>query len=196
MGSYQAHPTAHVENNSKIGDSTRIWHFSHIRENSEIGKNCNLGKGVYIDTNVKIGNNVKIQNNVSVYMGVEVEDDVFLGPHVAFTNDLYPRAFNNNWKIVRTKVKKGASIGANSTVVCGITVGNYAMIGSGSVVTKDVPDYALVYGNPARLHGFVCTCGKKLENIVEKTEKLVKYRCSNCNAIIEIKKEDHDLLGG
>jgi len=190
MKEYYIHDSSYVEKDVKIGKNTRVWHFVHIRENSEIGENCNIGKGVYIDTHVKIGNNVKIQNNVSIYHGVEIEDEVFLGPHMVFTNDLYPRAFNANWEITKTTVKKGASIGANSTIVCGSTIGNYAMIGSGSVVTKNVPDHALVYGNPAKLNGFVCICGKKLTNIMEKTKDSVIYKCNGCNKTIEIKKED------
>jgi acetyltransferase-like isoleucine patch superfamily enzyme len=185
---YFVHPTAIVEEGAKIGENTRIWHFAHIRENAEIGKNCNIGKSVYIDKDVKIGNNVKIQNFVSIYKGVEIEDDVFIGPSVTFTNDLYPRAFI--WgedKIVKTKVKRGASIGANSTIICGITIGEYAMIGAGSVVTKDVPPFGLVYGNPARLKGYVCYCGKKLENILEEKDDEIVFKCS-CGKVVRIKK--------
>lgn len=161
------HPTAEVSEKAAIGDGTKIWNLAQVREHCTIGKNCVISKNVYVDIGVKIGSCVKIQNNVNVYHGVEIEDDVFLGPSMTFTNDLYPRAFNKDWKIVPTYVKKGASIGANVTVICGHTIGEYAMVGSGSVVTKDVADYALVAGNPAKQIGWVCKCGHKLdENFV------------------------------
>ena len=194
------HPTAIIEENVNIGSSTKIWHFSHIRSNAKIGQNCILGKNVYIDTNVKIGNNVKIQNNVSVYQGVTLEDGVFVGPHVCFTNDLLPRSVNpdgtlkssgssktKDWKIEETLVKCGASIGANSTILSGLTIGKFALVGAGSVVTKDIPDHGLVYGNPARLRGFVCKCGKKMD-IIKKEKNTSKYRCNFCNQEINLKK--------
>ncbi|MHA1912145.1 MAG: acyltransferase [Candidatus Kariarchaeaceae archaeon] len=156
------HPTAIVEDGAKIASGTMIWHFVHIRSGSEIGSNCIFGKGAYVDTGVKIGNNVKVQNLVSIYQGVEIEDDVFVGPHVCFTNDLVPRAVNIDWQIVETLIKKGVSIGANSTIVCGTVLGEYSMIGAGSVVTKDVPPHALVFGNPAKVKGYVCFCGEKI----------------------------------
>ena len=156
---------------AKIGDGTKIWNLAQIREDCEIGENCIISKNVYIDTKVVIGNRVKIQNNVNIYHGVIVEDDVFLGPSMTFTNDFYPRAFNSDWKITKTYIKKGASIGANATIVCGNTIGEFAMIGSGSVVTKDVPAYALVAGNPAKQIGWVCQCGHKLD---------VDYICPEC----------------
>lgn len=160
---YSKHPTAEISDKAEIGKNTKIWHYVQIRENVHIGENCILGKGVYVDFGVKIGNNVKIQNGVDVFHGVTIEDGVFVGPHVCFTNDKNPRAIdehgelkgNDDWKVEETVVKKGASIGANSTILPGITIGEYAMIGSGSVVTKDVPDNCLVYGNPARIHGSV-----------------------------------------
>ena len=190
---YFAHPTAVVENDADIGEGTKIWHFSHIREKAKIGKNCNIGKGVYIDTDVVIGDNVKVQNFVSIYKGVKIEDNVFIGPSVTFTNDLYPRAFIwNKEKIMPTLVKKGASIGANSTILCGITIGEYAMIGAGSVVTKNVPPFALVYGNPARLKGYVCYCGKKLEKwckIADTGEKLI-FECFSCGTKIKLDRSD------
>ena len=157
------HPTAEVSDKAKIGDGTKIWNLAQVRENTSIGKNCIISKNVYIDTGVVIGNNVKVQNNVNVYHGVTVEDDVFLGPSMTFTNDLYPRAFNEDWEITETVVKKGASLGANVTVVCGVTICEYAMAGSGSVITKDVPSHALVVGNPAKQIGWVCRCGHKLD---------------------------------
>jgi len=189
MAEYYVHPTAIVEGDVKIGKNTRIWHFVHVRRGARIGENCNIGKGVYIDKDVEIGNNVKIQNFVSVYHGVKIEDDVFIGPHATFTNDLYPRSFNEDWELVPTLVKKGASIGANATIVCGIVIGEYAMIGAGAVVTKDVPPFGLVYGNPARLKGFVCYCGRKLSEIVKETESEVIFRCSHCGKEVAIKRE-------
>lgn len=157
------HPTAEVSNTAKVGDGTKVWNLVQIREEAEIGNDCIISKNVYIDTKVKIGSRVKIQNNVNVYHGVEIEDDVFLGPSMTFTNDMFPRSFNVEWKIINTLVQRGASIGANATIVCGNTIGEYAMVGSGSVVIKDVPKQALVVGNPARQIGWVCICGNKLD---------------------------------
>lgn len=157
------HPSSHVSDDADIGEGTKIWINSQIREGASIGKNCIISKDTYIDTNVGVGNNVKIQNGVSVYHGVTIEDDVFVGPNAAFTNDFYPRAFMPDWEITPTYVKKGASIGANATIVCGNTLGEYCMIGSGSVVTHDIPPYALAVGNPARVIGKVCRCGSKLQ---------------------------------
>lgn len=147
---YFVHNTAEVNEKAKIGKNTKIWNLAQVRENAEIGENCIISKNVYIDENVRIGNNCKIQNNVNVYHGVIIEDDVFCGPSMTFTNDLFPRAFNKDWKITNTVVKRGASIGANATIVCGVTIGEYAMVGAGSVVTKDVEPYTLVAGNPAK----------------------------------------------
>jgi len=143
------HPTAHVAPDSRIGDGTKIWINVQIRENASIGDHCILSKDVYVDHGVSIGHRCKIQNSVSVYYGVEIGDDVFVGPNVSFTNDRVPRAFNTDWRITETRVKNGASLGANSTIVCGVTIGEYAMVAAGSVVTKDVPPYTLVMGNPA-----------------------------------------------
>ncbi|KOS66680.1 acetyltransferase [Lysinibacillus contaminans] len=156
------HATAEVSGDSKIGKGTNIWKGVQVRENAEIGENCNIGKDVYIDKNVKIGTSVKIQNGVSIFEGVQIEDDVFLGPHMTFTNDLFPRSFNRDWKKVETKVCKGASIGANATIICGNVIGEYAMVGAGAVVTTDVPNYALVVGNPSIIIGYVCKCGVKI----------------------------------
>lgn len=171
------HNTADVSAGANIGANTKIWNLAQVRENCIIGENCIISKNVYIDTGVVLGNNIKVQNNVNIYNGVTVEDDVFLGPSMTFTNDLYPRAFNTNWKITKTLVKKGASIGANATIVCGTVIGEYAMIGSGSTVTRDVPANALVVGNPARIIGYVCNCGMKLnkDNI-----------CPDCNKTYNI----------
>jgi UDP-2-acetamido-3-amino-2,3-dideoxy-glucuronate N-acetyltransferase len=160
---YFVHESSYVDEPCSIGKRTKIWHFSHAMKNCKIGADCNIGQNVVISPDVVIGNNVKIQNNVSVYTGCILEDDVFCGPSMVFTNVINPRshiARKNEYKT--TLVRRGASIGANSTVVCGITIGRYAFIGAGSVVTKDVPDYALIYGNPAALRGWVCNCGIKL----------------------------------
>ena len=154
--------TAHVSEQAVIGKGTKIWINSQIREDVVIGENCNISKDTYIDFSVHIGNRVKIQNGVSVYHGVTLEDDVFIGPNVAFTNDFYPRAFNGDYDVRETLVKRGASIGANATIVCGNTLGEYCMVGSGSVVTRDIPPFALVVGNPARQIGYVCKCGQRV----------------------------------
>lgn len=162
MGVY-IHPTAEVSEEAYLGNNTKVWNLAQVREHSHVGCDCIISKNVYIDTGVVIGNRVKIQNNVNVYHGVVVEDDVFLGPSMTFTNDMYPRAFIEDWKITETLVKRGASIGANVTVVCGTVIGEYAMIGSGSVVTKNVHSHALMVGNPARQIGWVCRCGNRLD---------------------------------
>lgn len=158
------HKSSIVDQPVKIGEGTKIWHFCHIMKGTKIGKNCNLGQNVFIGSDASIGNNVKIQNNVSVYDGVTLEDYVFCGPSMVFTNDPIPRSKypKEPNKFLPTLVKEGASIGANATVICGNTIGKHAFIGSGSVITNDIPDYALAYGNPARIHGWMCECGKKL----------------------------------
>lgn len=164
------HPSANVEDDASIGENTKVWHLCHIRRDARIGRDCVLGRGVFVDAGVQIGNAVKIQNYVSVFHGVTIEDGVFVGPHVCFTNDLFPRAVNpdmslkatDDWVLTETRIKAGAAIGANSTIVCGITIGRWAMIGSGSVVTKDVPDYALVVGNPGRIIGYVTASGQRV----------------------------------
>lgn len=166
------HDTANVSPDAQIGDNSKIWINSQIREGSSIGSNCILSKDTYIDHGVTIGNNVKVQNGVSIYSGVTIEDDVFIGPNAAFTNDLVPRAFNTDWTITPTLVKKGASIGANSTIICGNILGEYSMVGAGSVVTKNVPKYTLVVGNPAKILYKICKCGFK----IEKGET-----CNKCN---------------
>lgn len=163
MDGVYIHPTAEVSPQARVGTGTKIWNQAQIREDAAVGENCIISKNVYIDAGVLIGSGVKIQNNVNVYHGVTVEDDVFLGPSMTFTNDRFPRAFNNDFPVSETLVKRGASIGANATIRCGIVIGEYAMVGSGSVVTRDVPAYALVAGNPARQIGWVCKCGGKLD---------------------------------
>lgn len=161
---YFVHESSYVDENVKIGDGTKIWHFSHIMSNCEIGEKCNIGQNVVISPGVKLGNGVKIQNNVSVYTGVICEDDVFLGPSCVFTNVVNPRSFIERKTEYRdTIIGKGASIGANVTIVCGHNIGKYALVGAGAVVTKHIPDYALVVGNPARILGYVCKCGERLE---------------------------------
>ena len=163
MKNYFAHETAVLDEGCRIGDGTRIWHFTHVMAEAVVGKNCVLGQNVMVANHVTIGDNVKIQNNVSVYEGVTCEDNVFLGPSVVFTNVINPRAFIERKHEFRpTLVKKGASIGANATIVCGHTIGQYALVGAGAVVTHDVPDYALVTGNPARQTGWVSEYGCRL----------------------------------
>jgi len=159
-----AHETAVIDTGAIIGKGTKIWHFTHIMSKAVIGENCNIGQNVVVSPDVVLGNNVKVQNNVSIYTGVSCEDDVFLGPSMVFTNILNPRsAIVRKSEYKQTIVKKGASIGANSTIVCGITIGEYALIGAGAVVTKNVKPYALVIGNPARQTGWVSEYGHKLQ---------------------------------
>jgi len=157
------HESSYVDEPCLIGDHSKIWHFSHVMANCTIGEKCNIGQNVVISPHVVLGNNVKIQNNVSVYTGVVCEDDVFLGPSCVFTNVINPRSHvSRRDEYKTTLVKQGASIGANATIVCGNTIGRFALIGAGAVVTKDVPDYALIVGNPGRIAGWVCECGEKL----------------------------------
>ncbi|MBL7052303.1 MAG: N-acetyltransferase [Candidatus Marinimicrobia bacterium] len=175
MKDYFVHESSYVDNNVEIGKNTKIWHFSHIQTGAVIGQNCSLGQNVNIGQNVKIGNGVKIQNNVSIYEGVELEDFVFCGPSMVFTNVMEPRSKypqrGSNFYF-KTLVKEGASIGANATIVCGNTIGKHSFIGAGSVIIKDVVNYAMMVGNPARQIGWMCECGKKL------TKKL---KCDRCN---------------
>ena len=177
------HTTAEVSEKASIADGTSIWHQCQIRENAKIGEECILGRGVYIDAGVSIGNQVKIQNYVSIYHGVTIEDGVFIGPHVCFTNDMRPRAINpdgrlkaaDDWELSLTLIKRGASLGANSTIRCGTTIGEWSMVGAGSVVTRNVPAYGLVVGNPARLRGYVCPCGEKLQRRQSAGEEPIMY---------------------
>ena len=160
---YFVHESSYVDEGCEVGEGTKIWHFSHVMKGCTIGPKCNIGQNVVISPGVVLGEGVKIQNNVSVYTGVICEDGVFLGPSCVFTNVINPRAFiERKTEYRKTTVKKGASIGANATIVCGHDIGRYAFVGAGSVVTKDVPDYAMVYGSPARVRGYVCRCGEKL----------------------------------
>ncbi len=169
------HESSYIDESCEIGAGTKIWHFSHIMSGSKIGENCNIGQNVVISPNAVLGKNVKVQNNVSVYTGVICEDDVFLGPSCVFTNVINPRShINRKNEYKNTIVGKGASIGANATIICGNRIGKYAFVGAGSVVTRDVPDHALVTGNPARIKGWVCRCGEKLSFLN------VQAMCSSC----------------
>jgi UDP-2-acetamido-3-amino-2,3-dideoxy-glucuronate N-acetyltransferase len=174
--SASVHPTAIVEDGARIGARTRIWHRCHIREGSVIGDDCTLGFSVYVDAGAVIGNRCKIENHVSVYRGVVLEDEVFVGPSAAFTNDLYPRAMSTDWHLVETTVRRGASIGANATVVCGVELGRWSMVAAASVVTHDVPAHGLFVGSPARLRGWVCECGRMLGGPTEE----LGPRCGAC----------------
>jgi UDP-2-acetamido-3-amino-2,3-dideoxy-glucuronate N-acetyltransferase len=160
---YFVHPSSFVDEPCSIGEGTKIWHFSHVMKDAAIGRGCNIGQNVLVSSGVRMGDNCKIQNNVSLYTGVELEDHVFCGPSMVFTNVINPRSeVVRKDEYRRTLVKRGASIGANATIICGTTVGAYAFVGAGAVVTRDVPDYALVVGNPARRSGWMCRCGLKL----------------------------------
>ncbi len=181
---YFAHQSAFIDPGCTIGKGTKIWHFSHIMPDCVIGENCNIGQNVVISPGVKLGNNVKVQNNVSIYTGVHCDDDVFLGPSMVFTNVINPRsAVIRRDQYQKTLVKKGASIGANATIVCGHTIGAYAFIGAGAVVTKDVPDYALVMGNPSRQTGWMSEFGHKLKfdasGIAICPESNMRYKLEN-----------------
>lgn len=179
---YFVHESSYVDEPAQIGEDTRIWHFSHVCSGARIGSHCSIGQNVLVAKNVTIGNNVKIQNNVSVYEGVTLEDEVFCGPSMVFTNVTTPRSGtprNTAADYAATLVRKGATIGANATIVCGSTLGEYAFVGAGSVVTKDVPAYAMVYGNPARIRGYACECGIKLAFEDERAH------CESCGRTYE-----------
>jgi len=176
-GSFMRHESAYIDEGAQIGSGTRIWHFTHIMAGARIGKNCSLGQNVNVGGRAVLGNNVRVQNNVSIYDDVIIEDEVFCGPSMVFTNVINPRAFvERKHEYKKTIVRRGASIGANATVVCGVTLGKYCFVGAGSVVTKDVPDYALVYGVPATQNGWVCICGVKLDENLACPECGRKYR--------------------
>lgn len=181
------HPQAEVSPQAEIGSGTRIWRNAHVREGACIGTECNIGTGVYVDARVRIGSRVKIENYVSVFEGVTLEDGVFVGPHVCFTNDMVPRAITpdgalksaSDWQITPTVVRYGASLGAGTVVRCGITIGRFALVGAGSVITHDVPPHALVFGNPARAHGYVCTCARPLSDVRMRDGALAGW-CATC----------------
>jgi len=185
---YFAHPSAIIDEGCEIGEGTKIWHFSHIMPNCKLGKNCNIGQNVVISPEVILGNNVKAQNNISIYTGVTCDDDVFLGPSMVFTNVINPRsAIIRKHEYAKTHVGKGASIGANATIVCGHDIGKFAFIGAGAVVTKQVPDYALVVGNPAKQIGWMSEFGHRLEfnkeGIAVCKESGQKYKLENKNVV-------------
>ena len=161
--SVRIHLTADVSSEAEIGDGTSIWHWAQVREGARLGRNCNIGKDVYVDADVVIGDRCKIQNFATLYRGLTLGDEVFIGPHACFTNDLYPRAVSPDWEIVPTRVEDGASIGANSTILCGLTIGRHSMVAAGALVTRDVPPHALVAGIPAKIVGWVCECGRPLD---------------------------------
>ncbi|MFY4808021.1 acyltransferase [Aliarcobacter butzleri] len=189
MASYFAHESCYVDNNVSIGDNTKIWHFSHILSGSNIGTNCSFGQNCVVGPKVNIGNGVKVQNNISIYEGVEVEDDVFLGPSMVFTNVTNPRAFIiRREEFKKTLLKKGCSIGANATIVCGVTIGEYSLIGSGTVVNKDVKPFALMVGVPAKQIGWVSKAGNTLKfdenNIAIDSFDNTKYKIQNNNLIL------------
>jgi acetyltransferase-like isoleucine patch superfamily enzyme len=181
------HPTAEVSPQAEIGDGTSIWHQAQVREGARVGHECIIGKNVYIDFGVSIGNRVKIQNNCSIYHGAELEDGVFLGPHVVITNDLYPRAINpdgtlkgnDDWEVGPVRIGYGAAVGARAVILPDVTIGRFAMVGAGAVVTRDVPPHGLVVGNPARLIGYVCACGRRLH---PEGEGGCGLRCLHCGA--------------
>ena len=187
------HPTAIVSPQARIGEGTKIWHQAQVREGATLGRHCIVGKGVYIDINVTIGDNVKIQNGASVYHGVTLEDGVFVGPGVVLTNDKFPRAINPDgtlksdadWEVSPILVRRGASLGAGAVILPGVTIGQFAMVAAGAVVTRDVPDYGLAIGNPARLRGFVCPCGHRLQEVGATGQSPlpdggIRMRCSVC----------------
>ena len=187
------HPTAEVSNQAHIGDGTSIWHQAQVRERASIGQNCILGKGVYVDFGVQIGDCCKLQNGAYVYHGATLEDGVFVGPGVILTNDRLPRAINpdgslksdDDWQVAPILVKRGASLGAGSVILPGIIVGEFAMVGAGSVVTRSVPEHGLVVGNPARLVGYVCRCGRTLTS-VSRDEAHEQFRCEACGEVYHL----------
>ena len=190
MSDYYKHPSAVIDEGAEIGNGTKVWHFCHLMGESQIGEDCTLGQNVFVASGVKIGSNVKIQNNVSVYTGVSLEDDVFLGPSMVFTNVINPRSHvERKDQYQQTLVKRGASIGANATIICGVTLGEYAFVGAGAVVTKDVPAYGLVYGNPANLVGWMCACGEQLEvSSAMPSEQVICASCERAYTLVSARE--------
>jgi UDP-2-acetamido-3-amino-2,3-dideoxy-glucuronate N-acetyltransferase len=179
MPDYFVHESSYIDEGAEIGAGTKIWHFCHVMTRARIGERCNIGQNVHVAPEVTIGNNVKIQNNVSLYTGVIVEEDAFLGPSMVFTNVINPRShINRKNQYQTTLVKKGASIGANATILCGTTLGRYCFVGAGSVITHDVPDYAMVYGSPARVRGWMCQCGEQIKFVEKDGVEMAK--CESC----------------
>jgi UDP-2-acetamido-3-amino-2,3-dideoxy-glucuronate N-acetyltransferase len=195
MGDYYVQESSVIDEGAEIGKGTKIWHFCHVMPGAKIGEGCTIGQNTFIGSDTVIGNNVKIQNNVSVYTGVTLEDDVFLGPSMVFTNVVNPRSHvRRRDEFQQTLVKKGATIGANATIVCGVTLGQYAFIGAGAVVTKDVPDFALVFGSPGRLQGWMCRCGVRLES--EPATEVESLQCISCGERYtrrgkDVRSQDH-----
>lgn len=186
--SWWAHETSIIGERAKIGDGTKIWQFCNIMNEAVIGENCSIGQNVFVENGVVLGNGVKVKNNISLYSGVICSDNVFLGPNCVFTNVLNPRSFiSKKTEFLETHIGYGATIGANATIVCGNRIGKFAMIGAGAVVTKEVADYELVTGNPAKKAGYVCECGERLQK--EKT----RYRCIKCEKIYELDRNSHTL---
>jgi UDP-2-acetamido-3-amino-2,3-dideoxy-glucuronate N-acetyltransferase len=183
--SLHIHPTAVVDSSAAVGPGTRIWHFAQIREGASIGANCVIGKDVYIDKNVRVGDGVKIQNGVSVYEGVTLEDGVFLGPYCSFTNDLYPRSFSKEWKLIPTLIKRGASVGSNATILCGVTLGQYSMVAAGAVLSEDTLPFGLYVGSPGRLKGFVSRAGHEMRLALDEHGSLV-YECAETGERLRI----------
>lgn len=184
------HKTAIIDEGSEIGRGTHIWHHCHVMSGVKVGNNCNIGENVFLETGVVLGDGVKVKNNVALYAGVECEDDVFLGPNCVFTNVINPRSFiqrKNEFR--KTRVCKGATIGANATVICGNKIGEYAMVGAGAVVTKEVPAYTVVVGNPARFHAYVCRCGCILDNNLHCMKCKAEYRFTMCGEVELVKNE-------
>lgn len=183
---YFKHDKAIVDDGATIGEGTRVWAFAHVQKGAQIGSGCNVGHGAYIEKGSVVGNHVTVKNNVSIFDGVTIEDDVFIGANIAFINDRFPRSHREDqWTLEKTLVRKGATLGAGAVIMCGVTIGQYALIGAGSVVTKNVPDHAIVVGNPAKFKGYACHCGRPLNQY---------YRCS-CGRTYTVHQEGLVLLG-
>jgi UDP-2-acetamido-3-amino-2,3-dideoxy-glucuronate N-acetyltransferase len=197
------HPTAEISKEARIGAGTKVWHQAQVREGVQIGQNCIIGKGVYIDFDVQIGHNVKVQNYASVYHGATIEDGVFIGPYACLTNDKFPRAItpdgrlkgDMDWEIGKVHIKYGAAIGTGAAVLAGVTVGRFALVGAGAVVTKDIPDYGLVVGNPGRLVGYVCKCGRRLRSNKDKESRNTVWYCDRCEEVYNLPGDVKEVIG-